>query len=164
MATTNVRQDTAPIDVTKRDRMQKALKYLRMFLQDTPATNKLIDGQELDAEELEFCILMCISDWNSTAPLTGAVDISNFPSLFLLMHGSAIQALKMSGVRMSRNELNYQSGGSSFMRWNKTALYQSWISLWYNDYEIKKKNFKICKNLAAGYGEIWSEYEYVGFW
>ena len=161
---TNVRQDTSSADVVTRERMNKALKYLRMFLQDTPATNKLIEGTELGPEELEFAIQMCISDWNSTAPLIGTVSISNFPSLFLLMHGAAIQALKMAGVRMSRNELNYQSGGSSFIRWNKTALYQSWISMWYNDYEMKKRNFKICKNLAAGYGEFWSEYEYVGFW
>jgi len=149
---------------TRSERPAKALKYLRMFLQDTPELNRLIRTYELTDEMLRFAIDMCISDWNSTPPVITARNLENFPSLYLLMHGSAIQALKMAGVRQSRNELNYQSGGSSFIRSNKTSLYQSWISLFLNDYEMKKKGMKVNENVSRGYGEVFSEYDSLGFW
>jgi hypothetical protein len=147
-----------------RARMDKALKYLRMFLQDTPELNRLIRTYELDDEHLRFAIDMAISDWNSTSPPVPGRTIANFPSLYLLMQGSAIQALTMAGIRQSRNELNYSSGGSSFMRSNKTQYYQSWISMFKNDYEMKKRNFKISQNVKRGYGEVFSEYDYIAFW
>lgn len=158
------RLDTSKGASTNKNYLDKAKFYLRMFLQDTPAMNKLIVGEELTDQELGFAIDMCVSDWNSTAPLIRPVSVSKFPSLYLLMHGSACQALKMAGIRMSRNELNYQSGGSSFMRWNKTPQYQSWISMFYNDYELKKRSMKLSMNVMGGYGEQFSEYWYIGYW
>lgn len=153
-----------PVTPEARRRMEKALKYLRFFLQDTPELNRLIRDYELNDEKLRFCIDMAISDYNTTLPPTPAKTIENYPSLFLLMHGGAINALKMAGIRQSRNELNYQSGGSSFQRSNKTSLYQSWLSLFMNEYEQKKKQFKIAGNIRRGYGGVFSEYDYVGFW
>ena len=155
---TNVRDEQA------RSRMSKALKYLRMFLQDTPELNRLTFDYELDDEHLRFAIDMTISDWNSTMPPIPHKTITTFPSLYLLMHGAAIQCLKMAGMRQSRNELSYSSGGSSFIRSNKTGLYQSWISMFNNDYEIKKRNSKIASNVSRGYGHIHSEYDCIGLW
>jgi len=151
-------------DQQARQRSNKALKYLRMFLQDTPQLNRLTRDYELDDEHLSFAIDMAISDYNTTLPPTPSKTIANFPSLYLLMHGAAIQAMKMSGIRQSRNELNYQSGGSSFVRSNKTSHYQSWISLFQNDYEVKKRQLKIAANVSRGYGGVFSEYDRVGFW
>ena len=145
-------------------RMNKALKYLRMFLRDTPQLNTLTRDYELDDEHLRFAIDMTLSDWNTTTPPQPHKTIENFPSLFLLMHGAAIQALTMAGIQQSRNELSYQSGGSSFMRSNKTQLYQSWLNMFKNDYEMKKRNLKIAINVGRGYGGVFSEYDYVGFW
>jgi hypothetical protein len=151
------------VDVA-RERMNKALKYLRMFLQDTPELNRLIRDYELDDEHLRFAIDMAISDWNSTVPPLPQKTISNFPSLYLLMHGAAINALTMAGIRQSRNELQYSSGGSSFMRSNKTGHYQSWISLFKNDYEMKKRSYKISRNVKRGYGGVCSEYDNLSIW
>ena len=155
---------TSDRDQRRRQRFNKAMKYLRMFLRDTPELNRLTRDYELDDEHLRFAIDMAISDFNTTMPPTPAKSIENFPSLWLLMHGAAIQALTMSGIQQSRNELNYQSGGSSFVRSNKTAHYQSWISMFKNDYEMKKRQVKIAGNVSRGYGGIFSEYDYVGFW
>lgn len=151
-------------DEQARKRMNKALKYLRMFIQDTPELNRLTFDYELDDEHLRFAIDMAISDWNSTTPPLPQKSIANFPSLYLLMHGSAIQCMKMAGMRQSRNELSYSSGGSSFARSNKTGLYQSWISMFTNEYEMKKRNSKIASNVSRGYGGVSSEYECVGLW
>ncbi len=144
-------------------RMAKARRYLRLFLQDTPELNRLIRKEESDDELLEFAIDMCISDWNSTTPLISMQTIETFPSLYLLMHGSAIQVLKMQGIRQDRNRLAYNSGGSSFSRSDKGQLYLQWASSFISDYEIKKKNYKIYQNVKQGYGGIHSEYDDIGY-
>lgn len=144
-------------------RMDKAKRYLRLFMMDTPQLNRLIRKEESDEELMTFAIDMAISDWNSTAPMIGNVHIGNFPSLYLLLHGAAIQLLKSQGLYQSRNELNYSAGGSSFMRSNKTNYYMAWMTNFANEYELKKRNMKISQNITKGYGGMASEYDRIGY-
>ena len=146
------------------ERMKKAKKYLRMFLMDNEEMNRLLARKEIDDDRLELAIMMTISDWNTTAPLIGNVTIGTFPSLYLLIHGGAIQCLKMAGLYQSRNELTYNSGGSSFVRANKTPYYQSWLQNFSSEFEAKKMQFKIQMNIEGAYGNGFSsEYYLVGF-
>src|SRR5574343_486938 len=148
----------------EKERMIKARKYLRLFTMDTPEFNRLIRGYEIDEDRLEFAIILTISDWISSTPVIWKVTIGNFPSLYLLIHGAAIQCLKMAGLYQSRNELTYNSGGSSFVRSNKTPYYQSWIQNFASEYEAKKLNFKMQKNIEGAYGTGFSsEYDLVGY-
>jgi hypothetical protein len=150
-------------DFAKR-RRDKALEYLRLFLMDTEELNRLLRRKEIDDKRLEFALVLTISDWNTTTPLINKVDWGNFPSLYLLMHGGAIQCLKMAGLYQSRNELTYNSGGSSIVRANKTAYYQSWISNFASEYEAKKLNYKIQANVEGAYGGgFHSEYDMIGY-
>lgn len=144
-------------------RLNKAKKYLRLFLRDTPALNRLIRKEESDDELLIFAIDMAIDDWNTTAPVIGNTTIANFPSLYLLMHGATINILKMQGLYQSRNELSYNTGGSSFIRTNKTNYYMAWITNFSNEWEMKKRNLKIQQNVARGYGGCFSEYDRIGY-
>lgn len=146
------------------ERMRKAKKYLRMFLMDNEAMNRLLGRVEIDEDRLELAIIMTISDWNTTAPIIGKEDIVSWPSLYLLLHGGAIQCLKMAGFYQTRNELTYNSGGSSFVRANKTPYYQSWIQNLASEYEAKKMQYKIQKNIENAYGNGFnSEYDLVGY-
>lgn len=149
-----------PIITARRD---KARRYLRLFMRDTPAFNRLIRREESDADLFDFAIDMAISDWNSTMPPVGYVTLGNYPSLYLLIHGAAIQLLKTQGLLQSRNELSYSAGGSSFMRSNKTNYYMSWMTNFANEYENKKKQIKMAQNINHGWGGVASEYELIGF-
>lgn len=144
-------------------RMNKAKKYLRLFLRDTPQLNRLIRKEESDDDLLTFALDMCIDDWNSTVPVIGNTTISNFPSLYLLMHGAVIQVLKTQGLYQARNELTYNTGGSSFIRSNKSNYYQSWMINFSNEYELKKRNLKIAQNVSRGWGGVSSEYDRIGY-
>jgi len=145
------------------ERLDKAKRYLRLFLRDTPELNRLIRKQESNDEMLTFAIDMTISDWNSTSPFIDRIHIGNYPSLYLLMHGSVIQILKSQGIYQARNELNYQAGGSSFMRFNKSSYYMNWMINLASDYELKKRNMKIAKNIEGGWGGVASEYDRIGY-
>lgn len=153
----------APQSAEATRRMNKAKKYLRLFLSDTPELNRLIRREESDDEKLRFAIDMAISDWNSTAPLIPSVSIINFPSLYLLMHGAAIVVLKSQGLLQARNELSYNAGGSSFVRSNKSQYYQSWMINFSNEFENKKRMMKIHKNVSRGWGGVASEYDAIGY-
>jgi hypothetical protein len=143
--------------------MNKAKRYLRLFMRDTPQLNRLTHAEESDDEMFTFAIDMAISDWNSTTPMIMPVHIGNYPSLYLLLHAAAIQLLKSQGLMMSRNELTYSSGGSSIVRFNKTAYYQAWLSNFSGEYEMKKRNMKIQMNIENGYGGVVSEYDRIGY-
>ena len=145
------------------ERMAKARRYLRLFLRDTPELNRLIRKEESNTELLDFAIEMTISDWNSTSPFIDRIDINNYPSLYLLMHGSVIQLLKTQGIYQARNELTYQAGGSSFTRFNKSSYYMNWMINLANDYENKKRNMKIARNIMGGFGGVASEYDRLGY-
>ena len=147
------------------ERMKKAKKYLRMFLMDNEEMNRLIGRKEIDDDRMEFAIQMTISDWNTTAPIIGNVDIVSFPSLYLLMTGGAIQCLKMAGFYQSRNELTYNSGGTSIVRANKTPYYQAWLQNLSAEFESKKMNYKMQRNIENMYegNGMFSEYSIIGF-
>lgn len=151
------------MDAAAQARNDKAKKYLRLFMRDTTAMNRLIRREESDDDLFQFAIDMAISDWNSTTPLIGPVTIGNYPSLYLLMHAAAIQLLKSQGLLQSRNELNYSAGGSSFVRSNKTNYYMQWMINFANEYETKKRNIKIQQNISRGWGGVASEYDRIGY-
>lgn len=145
-------------------RKQKAMKYLRLFLMDTAELNRLLRRKEIDDERLELALMLTIDDWNTTTPLIGRVSYYNFPGIYLLLQGATVQCLKMAGLYQSRNELTYNSGGTSIVRANKTAYYQSWLQNFSSEYEAKKLNYKIQTNVerANGFG-FGSEYGDIGF-
>lgn len=152
------------MDQIQERRLQKAKKYLRYFMMDTVELNRLTREYESNDEMLEYAIEMAISDWNSSAPVIGCVHIGNFPSLYLLMHGAAIQLLKSQGLRQARNEATYNTGGSSFVRSNKSQIYSQWMINFSTEYENKKRQLKTQQNVNRGWGGgVASEYDRIGY-
>jgi hypothetical protein len=147
-------------DPTPAEKKQgEARRLLRLFLNDTPLLNRLIRREESDDPKLDLAILLTIDDWNITPPPLGNVTIDTFPSLWLLIYGSAIHVLRSAGLLQSRNDLPYSSGGVSVRLWDKTQLYQSWIAQFVQEYERKKLNLKMAMNIEASLASgVRSEY------
>lgn len=145
---------------TKELKQQEARRLLRLFLNDTPELNRLIRQEESTDPKLDLALLLTIDDFNTTPPLLGNYTIENFPSIWMLIYGAAIQTLRSAGLLQSRNELVYSSGGVSVRVFDKTQLYQSWIAQFVAEYERKKQNFKIAQNIGAAMGNpgVISEY------
>jgi hypothetical protein len=144
-------------------KLQKTKKVLRRFLQDTPELNRLINKKELEDDDYEICIELAIDDWNATTPHVGVLNLDTFPSMYLLVLGASVMALRMAGIYQARNELNYSALGSSFTRANKTTYYLKWLTDFRQEWESKKVNFKIAQNVQLGYGGSFSEYLYIGY-
>ena len=144
---------------------EHARKSLRLFLNDTAELNRLIRQEESDDPHLDLALALAVDDYNVTSPPITRVTIDSYPSLWLLMHGAAIEILKMAGLLQSRNELNYSSGGVTVRTFDKTEHYQRWISMFLQEYERKKLNYKIAANVAAGMGGgVNSEYNTISWY
>lgn len=146
--------------------LDTARRLIRLFMNDTPELNRLIRTEESSDEKIDLSIALAINDYNITPPILGEAQVANFPSLYLLIYGASIQLLRSNGILQSRNELTYSSGGVSVRIFDKTQLYQSWIANFLADYERKKAQFKLSKNindsLACG---VSSEYGILNyFW
>lgn len=148
---------------TGKKRLEKVRKILRRFLQDTPELNRLLRRKELDDGDLDIAIELAISDWNATPPPLTIYTIETFPNLFLLITGSAVNALRMAGLYHARNQLTYQALGSSFTRHDKTQYYFQWMNSLAKEWEQKKQDTKIAQNVAGGFGGIHSEYFLIGY-
>lgn len=132
---------------------------VRLFLRDQVEYNRLITSQETSDPMLDMHIELAIEDYNTTPPVTN-YNLTNFPSLSLLLNGSIIQVLRSAGIGQSRNRLNYNDGGISVAISDKSGDYQSWIASIINEYERKKRELKISINISQGFGNVPSEYAF----
>ena len=134
---------------------------LRLFMNDTPELNRLIRTEEGTDAQYELAIELTIDNYNTVTPQTNYTT-ETFPSIFILLHGAAIELLHMAGIMQSRNRLNYSSGGVSIAVSDKAADYRAWIDLFVREYEKKVFEMKINKNIEAAYGGVHSEYYQSG--
>jgi hypothetical protein len=134
------------------------IQTVREFMRDHANLNRLIQGEEHSDRLIAWAIMDAIDDFNSTPPIT-FYGLTNFPSRYLLLRGTVIGLLESIGLLMTRNQLSFSDGGIQVGISDKTPLIQSWIQLFTNKYEEKKKQLKIAINIESGWGGgIHSEY------
>jgi hypothetical protein len=141
-----------------------AREQLRLFLRDYPTLNRLLRQYEHTDSDLDLALNLTVEEYNVTMPPLAPVTIATYPNLWLLLHGSAIHLLKSAGMLQSRNELSYSSGGVTVRTFDKTAVYQSWINSFLQDYQFKLQNLKLATNIQGGFGGVHSVYLSVGWW
>ena len=130
---------------------------LRAFLGDTVEDNKLIAGQELSDDKLSLALDLALDEYNNFPPFE-ARTFFTFPSLALIIHGSAIQALIMAGLIQTRNYLNFSDGGIQEVISDKAPGYQSWIANLVTRYQQEALNQKTALNMERNFGVIGSPY------
>jgi len=134
------------------------VQVVRNFLRDKPELNRLIQGEEHSDRLIAWAVIDAIDDYNTTPPFSGH-SFGDFPSKSLLLRGTTINLLESVGLLMTRNSLPFSDGGIQVNLNEKTPLIQSWISLFANRYEAKKREMKIAINLENGWGSgVHSEY------
>lgn len=136
---------------------EELVKMLRTFLGDTPEDNKLIPDQELSDDKLGLALDMALDLHNHTPPFESKT-FSTFPSLTLVLHGAAIQALIMAGIVQNRNYLNFSDGGIQEVVSDKGPAYQSWIQNLMSQYREETLSLKTSLNMERGFGIIPSPY------
>jgi hypothetical protein len=141
--------------------VRRAVNTLRNIIRDKSELNRLLFGTtESSDAELRQCILMTLIDWDMTPPVLGTTTLANHPNKFLLMQGSAIQALISAGIWHSREHMPSSDGGTSGDDHAKAAEYGSWIERYQADYERKKSDLKTALNITQALGGMGVRSEY----
>lgn len=130
---------------------------LRTFLGDTPEKNRLIPDVELTDDELRLALELTLDEYNNSPPFENRT-YENLPSLVLIIHGGAIQALIMAGIVQNRNYLNFSDGGIQEVISDKGQAYQGWIQMLVAKYREETISLKTSLNMERGFGIIGSPY------
>jgi hypothetical protein len=146
------------------DARSVARANLRRYVRDYANLNRLFRSQEHTTDDLDLALDMTIDDFNTEMPPLGTYTISTFPSLWMLMHGSAIHLLESAGMLQARNELPYSSGGVSVRTFAHGPEYRAWIQKFEARYYSKMKSYKMGLNLTQGWGGVSSAYRVIGWW
>lgn len=119
---------------------------LRQFLRDYAELNRLIAGEESDDRSLAFAILDGLDDFNTSPPVT-TYTLNNFPSRHILLRLGAISVLESVGLLQTRNQLSFNDGSGVMSLSDKTPLIMSWLQMFKNTTEEKKRNLKVALNI-----------------
>ena len=145
--------------------MSQFVGTVRAFMRDYPELNRLIQGEEHSDRLIMWAVVDALDEFNTSPPLT-CYGLADFPSKHLLLRATVISLLESIGLLMTRNHLTFSDGGIRVGVSDKTPLIQSWIQLFTNKYEEKKRRLKIAINIENGWGGgVFSEYAWTnGFY
>jgi hypothetical protein len=139
-------------------RLAQYVMLVRNFMRDFPELNRLIAGEEHSDRLIAWAVLDALNDINTTPPLQ-SFTLDSFPSSHILLRGAVISLLESVGLLQTRNHLTFSDGGIQVGVSDKTPLIQSWIQLFTNKYEQKKKDLLIALNIENAWGPgVSSEY------
>lgn len=141
------------------DDTQIFIRQVRRFMQDYPALNALLQGEEFKDGLLELFVDMALDDWSTTPPLLGRVSsVANHPSRYLLMLKVVIIALQSGAMLYARNNLSYSDGGVQLNTADRAPLYLQMASYFAQEYANGKQRLLTTMNAENAYGGVHSEY------
>jgi len=132
--------------------------FLRTYIGDTPLKNLLHAGHELEDTSLDLALDMAVDQYNTTPPILGTVTYQDFPSITILIQLATIQSLIMAGIVQSRNFLQFNDGGVSYLISDKAGDYQNWIGRLLEGTREHVMSYKIARNMDDGFDTIQSPY------
>jgi hypothetical protein len=152
---------TTPVPLTYETFAQEVRAYIRDF----PELNRLISGEESSNRMIAYCAHLAVDEFNTTPPLIGMSDISNFPSRSILLQLTLVHLLTSVGILHSRNRFSYNDGGYSVETEQQETLYQRWIQLFRSQLQPRIQQLKVARNIQGGWGAgIGSEYGWIHGW
>ena len=139
---------------------------IRQAIRDFPELNTLLEGQhEFSDREIESALRRAVDRINLVSPIT-SWTLETVPRQLkepLLLY--TISHLLQARVReLSRNNIDYQSGGTGVTVNQIIAEYAQAASVYEEKAELLASRLKIQFNVESGFGEIFSPYDVMGWW
>lgn len=148
--------------------LQKLVDMFRLSIgDDDPERNILFKKTQMYSDDKILSLLFrAVSDLNGGVPQTTLTifEIARDVDDSLIVDGAIIFALIAEGIVQTRNQLNYSDSGLQIGMFDKTQLYQGWISMLMSTYFQNKQAFKetvLTKHSNTFYG---IESEFSRYW
>ncbi|RUM27809.1 MAG: hypothetical protein DSY42_09385 [Aquifex sp.] len=145
---------------------QELINKVRTAIRDLPEFNTLGDNKpEFSDTEISEAIDRAVNRINITSPITNFTAETLPPILIepLIYHTISI-LLQMRIRELSRNNVDYQSGGTAVSFNTIIAEYAQAAAIYEEKAEILTSKVKIQANLESGFGTIESPFWYFGWW
>ena len=135
--------------------MSAFVQEIRAYMRDYPELNRLTEGEENSDRMIVWAIIDTLEDFNSSPPPI-TLPFEQIPKS-ILRYGVVSTLLESVMLLSTRNQLAYSDGGIN-VNLDKTPLLMQMQNMLRQLYDLKKREFKISKNIEGGYGSISSEY------
>lgn len=141
----------------------RVIARVRRRMRDYAVLNRLVEGEESSNRFIAGAIDTVISNWNSTPPLVGGVDVRSIapPSELSGTFEDAIIAELLDSVAIlqERNNLPYNDGQISVSSSSKGSAYLRIAQKYAARHELHRQRYKMALNIQGGWGEgIGSDY------
>jgi hypothetical protein len=144
-----------PVPGQLMDNIAAIVQMVRMYTRDYPELNRLIEGEESSDRMIVWALIDVLDDFNSTPPPLN-FNLNQIPKS-IIRYGVVSVLLESVMLLAIRNQLPYSDGGIN-VNIDKVGQLMQVRQMMNASYEQKKREYKISANIAAGYGEIASEY------
>ena len=148
--------------------MQMFIGIVREYLRDHAELNRLIAGEETNDTMIAWAIMDALSDFNGTPPFLGTFSLDDLLQRnqhALLLRMTVCTVLESVGLLMTRNHINYSTGGTNVGLNDKTPMIMNWINLLKPACEQMKQRVKVSMNvegiLGASQSGVRSEYSSI---
>ena len=144
--------------ITEDTEMMAMVAIVRNYVRDFPELNRLISGEESSDRMIAWAVVDAMEDFNQTPPLIGSFSLSEIPK-HILIRMATVSLLESVGILQTRNNLKFSDGGISVGVSDKAPMLMNWIGYMRREFERKKLEWKIAKNIEAAWGRgVHSEY------
>jgi len=141
------------------------VQEIRAYMRDYPELNRLTDGEENSDRMIVWAVIDTLEDFNSTPPPI-SLPFNQIPKS-ILRYGVVTTLLESVMLLSARNHLAYSDGGIN-VNLDRTPLLMQMQQMMRQTYDMKKKEYKIAKNIEGAYASSPSEYSiingYYGSW
>ena len=134
------------------------IERVRGFLNDYPASNRLLKQFEFSQERISNAIQTVVSEWNETPPITSKYTPESYPYDLTLLYGVCAYLLQSEALTQERNHLTYQSGGLTVDDSNHANAYLSLSNLFFSKYKELMTHQKTIENAKMAWSYIPSPY------
>ena len=139
------------------------VQQIRDYLGDSPDNNHLLDGEEFPDSAVELAMLLAVDSYNTIPPLGGATADNLGATLLLLgtiWHLYNGRALAIS----ARNQMSYSDGGLTIPIEERYQFYIEMARTYEAQFKTMAKDDKIARNMAAGWGQVVTDYASFPIW
>lgn len=131
---------------------QDLIDDIRLYTQDRPDFNELIEGNEASDEEIDLAVRLYVDHFASMPPpVSREITPSNFPDAYLMIQGACIELLRMKGLFQTRNFLNFRDSNTDIQLNDKAKDYQSWIQSMIQENRRNAEEIKKSINAREGW-------------
>jgi len=126
--------------------------YLRDFLRDHPAFNRLLNytDEESGERQLGLALDLALDHFNTRVlPIGTTYGFANYPSASILIELAAMYVLEMVGILKARNSLQYSDAGLTISDTEKSSEYRAWAMTFRQGALQEAANMKKAANIAS---------------